>query len=237
MEYEEIVKELNLNAEKDIIAAKLLNDFLANIDVEHNIKKLQQSMQEKAVIVFGAGPSLREDIKNIKQKNLQNSLFIIAADKAIKILLEEGKILPNVLVTDLDGDKESTLKANSLGVLTVVHAHGDNIPQLKEIVPKLKNLKNVIGTTQTKEFGKLKNFGGFTDGDRAIHLAEEFGAKFIILAGMDFGKEIGKKFKIGKILLEKLAKKSNAIILNITKNGENLIGIPRISVDDLEKIC
>ena len=35
------------------------------------------------------------------------------------------------------------------------------------------------------------NFGGFTDGDRSVFWAEEFGAKEIILIGMDFGIHIG----------------------------------------------
>jgi len=56
-------------------------------------------------------------------------------------------------------------------------------------VPKLRN---PIGTTQLKPFGKLHNFGGFTDGDRAVCLAEHFKAGLIILAGMDFEGEIGE---------------------------------------------
>ena len=55
----------------------------------------------------------------------------------------------------------------------VVHAHGDNI----EKIHLVKNFKNCIGTTQTKSFGKLHNFGGFTDGDRCVFLANHFKAK------------------------------------------------------------
>ena len=39
------------------------------------------------------------------------------------------------------------------------------------------------------------NFGGFTDGDRCVFLAEYFNASKIVLIGMDFGQEIGKYSK------------------------------------------
>ena len=71
-------------------------------------------------------------------------------------------------------------------------------------------MKNCIGTTQTNPFNKIQNFGGFTDGDRAVFLASYFGAKKVILFGMDFGKKIGRqsrtessdrKIKLKKLLL------------------------------------
>jgi hypothetical protein len=75
------------------------------------------------------------------------------------------------------------------------------------------------------------NFGGFTDGDRSVFLAEEFGAKEIILIGMDFGIHIGKyskkvvenidlkkrKMKAGKRLLEMLAKQSRSRLFDTSK--------------------
>ena len=70
----------------------------------------------------------------------------------------------------------------------VVHAHGDNIQKLEFV----KNFKNCIGTTQSTPFDKIQNFGGFTDGDRGVFLANHFQAKKIILFGMDFGERIGK---------------------------------------------
>ena len=59
----------------------------------------------------------------------------------------------------------------------------------------VRKFSNVIGSTQTKSFGKMENFGGFTDGDRCVFLAEYFNAKKIVLIGMDFGREIGKYSK------------------------------------------
>ena len=51
---------------------------------------------------------------------------------------------------------------------------------------------NVIGTTQAQPLGNIYNFGGFTDGDRAIFLAVALGAAEITLAGMDFGDIVTK---------------------------------------------
>ncbi len=237
MEYKEISKILGLDKKKDKEAAKIL-DKMVN---EPDLTKLEKLLVGKDVIVFGAGPSLKEDILNIKGKKLHEELTIVAADGAAKALLEE-RIFPHILVTDLDGDEKSILQANRHGTVTVVHAHGDNIQNLKELVPKMNG---VVGTTQCGEFENLNNFGGFTDGDRAVFLADYFSADVIILAGMDFGKDVGhysgkdasekklKKLLIGKKLIEELAKNTEATILNVTKKGEYLIGVPKISIEDL----
>ena len=50
----------------------------------------------------------------------------------------------------------------------------------------------MIGTTQAQPLGNIYNFGGFTDGDRAIFLAVALGAGEITLAGMDFGDIVTK---------------------------------------------
>jgi uncharacterized Rossmann fold enzyme len=78
------------------------------------------------------------------------------------------------------------------GAIMVVHAHGDNIDMIKKMVPKFRK---VVGTTQVMPLANVHNFGGFTDGDRAVFLAEEFGAKKVVLVGMDLGDSIGKYSK------------------------------------------
>jgi len=239
MDYEEIAKRLRLDMEKDLKAAKLLDELIKKADILP-----LDLIKDRCVIVFGAGPSLKADVERIKSENLHEDCILIVADGAVKALLEHN-LVPHVQITDLDGDINSIIKANEMDVITVVHAHGDNIKKLKEVVPLLKD---VIGTTQVKPFGKLHNFGGFTDGDRAVFLADHFRAGLIALAGMDFGPEIGnysgiykkdfklRKLKIGKILLEELAERSKTGILNLTEGGENLRGIPRISAKKLKVI-
>ncbi len=239
MNYSEIVKILQLDEKKDLEAAKVIEKLLSEKKIT---TKTLKNLSNERVIIFGAGPSLKEDILKIKKTKLLKSLKIIAVDGAAKALLEE-KIIPDIVVTDLDGDKRALMEASNLDAVMVVHAHGDNIPKLKEMVPQLKE---VIPTTQIPPFGKLKNFGGFTDGDRAVFLAEKFQAKLIILAGMDFGSEVGKysgqysqekkmkKLKIGKALIEDLAKNSDITILNLTAKGEHISNVPKISIKNLK---
>ena len=94
-----------------------------------------------------------------------------------------------------------------------------------------KKIKKCIGTTQSNPFDKIQNFGGFTDGDRGVFLASHFGAKKIILFGMDFGKRIGKysntkklerkmklmKLSRGESLLEWLATKTKSELFTTSK--------------------
>ena len=65
----------------------------------------------------------------------------------------------------------------------VVHAHGDNIPLLKHWVPRFTG--PLVATTQSTPLPHVHNFGGFTDGDRAVFAADELGAASITLVGFD----------------------------------------------------
>jgi uncharacterized Rossmann fold enzyme len=111
----------------------------------------------------------------------------------------------------------------------------------------VSNFKNCIGTTEAKSFGKIHNFGGFTDGDRCVFLAHHFKAKRIILFGMDFGNKIGKysktkiaskkikikKLKRGKKLLEWLATKNSS---NLYTTSKPIKGFKKIRYSELEKV-
>jgi uncharacterized Rossmann fold enzyme len=67
--------------------------------------------------------------------------------------------------------------------IMVIHAHGDNINAIKTHVP---SISAVIGTTQAKPLTNVLNVGGFTDGDRAVFLGKEFGARVVSVIGFDF---------------------------------------------------
>lgn len=87
------------------------------------------------------------------------------------------------------------------GCVLVIHAHGDNVELIKEIVPELNSF---VATTQAEPFDRVYNFGGFTDGDRAAIIAKEFGARKILLHGFEFKAEgvKGKKLVWAKKILE-----------------------------------
>jgi uncharacterized Rossmann fold enzyme len=231
--YEKIVRQLNLNKKTDEAAAKMLNDILPKPD----IKKLRNLIKGKECIVLGAGPSLDDDLEKLEQAGFLNKT-LIAADGATSAVLEYRN--PEIIATDLDGVVKDQLEAWQRGSWIVVHAHGDNIAQIRKIVPKLK--ERIIGTTQVEPFGRLYNFGGFTDGDRAAFMAHELGASKIYLAGMDLGSKIGKhsgdkdvkqkitKLKICGELLAWLAGELGAKLINLTSHGKLIPNVPKGNV-------
>jgi uncharacterized Rossmann fold enzyme len=218
--YKEILREFKFERSRDTQSANILNSILKN---KVSLRKLERRIKNKIVFIIGAGPSLSSALPYLK--NFKGVTKIVA-DGATKALIENG-IRSDVIVTDLDGNIESLKKASDSNSIMVVHAHGDNIRKLPNVV----FFKNCLGTTQSKPFGKIRNFGGFTDGDRCVFLANYFGARKIILVAMDFGTKIGKyskdgkynriiklkKLKRGKLLLEWLAPQSTSNLYTTTQ--------------------
>jgi len=233
--YREILKDFGYSGKKDTQSCKLLDSLLPKKTWIAEIKDL---IEKKPVFVVGAGPSLPSSISILKK---HKKITKIVADGATKAIIENG-LKPDIVVTDLDGDIKSLKKAGRTNTIMVVHAHGDN----SEKIHFVKNFKNCIGTTQTKPLGKVHNFGGFTDGDRCVFLANHFKAKKIILLGMDFGTRIGKYSKStvvnrtikikklcrGKKLLEWLAKKSESQLYSTTK----IKGLTKTNLRDIDNI-
>jgi uncharacterized Rossmann fold enzyme len=181
--YNLILEDMHFDRLYDERAARLLSKMLEmkarkKIPDVVEIEILQKAIIGKDVLVCGKAPRLKDDINNIDVKKY----VVIAADGATSILLSAG-ITPNIIVTDLDGNMDDEFQANKKGAIMVVHAHGDNMDALSAEVPRLKR---VIGTTQSKPLKNVYNFGGFTDGDRSVFLAQEMGAKSITLIGFDF---------------------------------------------------
>ncbi|MCP8310428.1 MAG: DUF115 domain-containing protein [Candidatus Methylarchaceae archaeon HK02M1] len=231
--YDKIVSSLNFSRSEDQRATDILSELLQGRFIEPS--EIRTLIHSEPVLVLGAGPSLERDIHSIKGAGLLDKFIIITADGATTALLEVANKVPQLIVTDLDGRFQDLLSANQKGSFMVVHGHGDNIPKLQEYVPKLTR---VLGTTQVRPKERVYNFGGFTDGDRAVFLAAEMGAKIIALAGMDLGKIIGKyskayvrspekkflKLKFCKELLEWLALRIDVGLYNLTWQGEKIKG-------------
>ena len=181
--YTEILDDFGFSRENDEQSAKLLDEILSTegcltLDELGEIVGFSDRF-----IVFGAGPSLKEHVKFLKDNYDLREYVLITADGATTALIEE-KIAPDIVATDLDGNLDDILLANVKGANIVIHAHGDNIDKIATLTPFFTS---VLGTTQSQPVGNLYNFGGFTDGDRALFLAVALGASQITLAGMDFG--------------------------------------------------
>ena len=234
--YQSILKELSYSEKKDKESAVILDSILKK---NSNNQKITKLIQGKTVFVIGSGPSLSFAMPKLKK--FKKSIKI-AADSSLKPLLENG-IVPDIIVTDLDGDEDAIKKLSKKKSIFVIHAHGDNIKKLQMV----KEIKNCIGTTQTTPFNKIQNFGGFTDGDRGVFLASHFEAKKIILFGMDFGKQIGKfsntkksdrdtklkKLKIGEELLIWLSTITKSELFTTSRS---IKGFKKISYKELDII-
>ncbi len=171
--YKEIKDDLDLNFEGDIEGAELLNSYLVDNDAE---ERARVGIKNKDVLVCGDGGSLESELKTNKFD------VLLTADAAIDRLPSDYR--PDIHLTDLDGAPEEAIKASFSGCILVIHAHGDNLDLIQRYISKFDK-ENVIGTTQTEPFGKLRNYGGFTDGDRAVFMADEFGARSIDTAGFN----------------------------------------------------
>lgn len=232
--YFSILKELNYSEKKDKESALILDSILKKTDTIEKIKKI---IEGKTIFVIGSGPSLSIAIPKLKK--LEKSIKI-AADSSLKPLVDNG-IIPDIIVTDLDGNEDTIKKISKTKSIFVIHAHGDNIEKLQMV----KKMKNCIGTTQTNPFNKIQNFGGFTDGDRGVFLASYFNAKKIILFGMDFGNQIGKfsntkksdreiklkKLEIGRELLIWLSTITKSELFTTSKPIEGFRKIPYKDLD------
>ncbi len=234
--YSNILKEFKYDEKKDKESAIILNSIIEKSNLNEKIFSL---IKGKTVLVIGSGPTLSTAILELKK---YEKIVKIAADSAIKPLVENG-IIPDIIVTDLDGDENTLKEIGKTKTIFVVHAHGDNIEKLELV----KNFKNCIGTSQSTPFDKIQNFGGFTDGDRGVFLANHYEAKKIILFGMDFGKQIGKfsrtkkserkiklmKLKKGEFLLEWLSTITKSKLFTTSRS---IKGFEKISYNKLDII-
>ncbi len=181
--YQKILSEFGFEREEDERSASILSKLLIGkkLASKHELKSL---IEGEDVIVVGGGKNLEKELDRDISKNL-----VIAADGTTSILLSK-KLVPDIIVTDLDGNIDDQISANRDGAIVAIHAHGDNTQQIEKWTPKFED--KVLGTVQCRPFDALHNFGGFTDGDRGVFLAHHFGAKSIKLIGFDF-ENVGEK--------------------------------------------
>ncbi len=188
--YNQIVENLDLDPEEDTRAARLLLEREGHRGGEPEL--LDNLIRGRDVMVFGPAPFSIRDFGDVVK---------ISAGSTTDQLVDMN-IWPDIIVTDLDGDVPAQIEANKKGAIAVLHAHGDNIKAITDWVPGFS--PPMIGTTQAEPFPGIYNYGGFTDGDRAVFLAIHFGARRIILKGFDFDNPMGKPILDMELKLKKL---------------------------------
>lgn len=188
--YQNILDFFGFSREEDEASAKVLQSILPR----NSFDLLCKTVEGKACIVCGNAPKLARDVSST---NFFGKV-VIAADAAASVLYK-NHIRPHIIVSDIDGMDDDFLLMNDLGTILVLHAHGDNLPLVKSWVPKVKG--PIVGTTQATPIKDVYNFGGFSDGDRAVFMAHELGAQNVSLIGFDLDDKSVDPVKHGKLMI------------------------------------
>ena len=193
--YERIVAEFGYSREEDERSARVLESLMHGKSIcDDDCLRARIGWE---VTVCGNAPGLDRGLERFSPRGT-----LICADGATGRLMNKH-IWPDLIVTDLDGEIEPQLRANEKGAVMIVHAHGDNLKAIQEVVPLIKG--PMAGTTQSRPFGLVKDYGGFTDGDRGVELARHFGARKVHLLGFDFLNPAPKEGKSDEVKRRKLA--------------------------------
>ncbi|MFB6266115.1 MAG: 6-hydroxymethylpterin diphosphokinase MptE-like protein [Halodesulfurarchaeum sp.] len=171
--YERILRDFGYDRGADIRARDVLAGYVEPFD----LTRLDVSGQ--TVAIAGGSPGLDSEIEVARDADA-----VFAASTAAD-LLEAAGVMVDALVTDLDKNPETARERTDRGAPVVVHAHGDNITAIRRHLPEY-DVDHVLGTTQAAPAHPVRNFGGFTDGDRAAFLADHLGADSLTFPGWDF---------------------------------------------------
>jgi 2-amino-4-hydroxy-6-hydroxymethyldihydropteridine diphosphokinase len=183
--YREILGYFGFDRAPDEEAARLLSSLMTR----DNLLSLAALTDGNEVTVCGNAPCLKDQLDQVQG-------VVFAADAAAEVL-EDAGIRPDAIFTDLDGATDRLIEMNREGTIVVIHAHGDNMPLLRHWVPRLCG--PVVATTQAAPLKNVHNFGGFTDGDRAVFAADELGASRITILGFDLDDKDVDPLKRGKL--------------------------------------
>ncbi|HDD26736.1 MAG TPA: DUF115 domain-containing protein [Acidilobales archaeon] len=215
--YNLIANEIPLNFDDDYLSSKILDLLLSNKALVSD-EYLKDLISYRDVLIFGPLMISKEVLTILN--NVKHDYLLVAVDGTVKAFNEVG-LRPDIVVTDLDGDPRYLVKSCKDRTVCVVHAHGDNVDKLMALLPKFNG--PIVGTSQVPPYGRLRFYGGFTDGDRALYFITYYKPRRVIVVGMDFTtKVIGayskpvntalmryvkiKKLMWGKYLIELLSR-------------------------------
>jgi uncharacterized Rossmann fold enzyme len=162
------------------------------------LPELRERFSGRVSIVMGASESVLVDLERLRNLRglWEGEAFLVAADTATPLLLSRGMV-PDIVVTDLDGPVEALVEASRSGSYLFVHGHGDNLRPLRDVLPLLG--ERVEPTTQVPmPHGHVHNFGGFTDGDRSAYVSVALGARAVVLLGMCLRCGVSRLSAVGK---------------------------------------
>jgi len=177
-----IRSEFGFPFEREVAAAELLEALLPESARGDPLPRIHSRIAGRTAVVVGLAPRTGPP-PLWRLPTEPRPPAVLAADGATATCLDAG-LVPDVVVTDLDGPVAAEVAANQRGSLVVIHAHGDNQDALREWVQAFPG--EVAGSWAGPPRADLLDVGGFTDGDRAAFLADHAGALRILLWGFDF---------------------------------------------------
>lgn len=110
---------------------------------------------------------------------------IAAGDDSLEVAAEAG-LKPSILVTDADGSPP--FNPDTLGAVTFLHVHADNLHLARERLSRIP-WGMAVATSQVPLPGCVVSPFGFADGDRAVLLAAALGARVIEVSGISLEPE------------------------------------------------
>ncbi len=189
--YRAILADFGYDEAEDARVARRLDALLHGERVGEDA--LGSLLRGRDATVLGNGPGLAKEVGDARGT-------VLAADEATSVAMAHG-VRPDIITTDLDGRVEDQLEANRRGTIVLILGHGDNGAAVERWAPRFRG--PVMAMTQGEPSGRMHNFGGFTDGDRAVFTAHHFGARSIRLLGFDFErpspKDVSQETKLRKL--------------------------------------
>jgi hypothetical protein len=98
--YNKILETFGYDQSEDQRVTDLLSKLLAG-RAEH-LAELRKLIANRPVLVFGAGPSLEEDLRQAMKEGVLQKTVTVVADGATTAFVQISGTAPNVIVTDLD---------------------------------------------------------------------------------------------------------------------------------------
>lgn len=190
-EWEPVYERILMDFGFERAADECARDRLAALSEPFDLDSLP-GFEGATVAVAGAGPPLADETEIAAEADC-----VVAASTAADVLAAAG-ITVDLAVTDLDKNPDSLVELSRAGTPVAVHAHGDNIPAVEEWVPEFAS-EHLLPTTQASPVGPVRNFGGFTDGDRAAFLADALGAAELRFPGWAFDDPSVDRMKAKKL--------------------------------------
>ncbi|ERG92306.1 MAG: putative Rossmann fold enzyme [Haloquadratum walsbyi J07HQW1] len=206
---------------RDILAT-VTDSSSSSSSSSHSFDQLKFSGETVAIV--GAAPCLDETVENVADADR-----IIAASTAADTIRTAGYDV-DLMVTDLDKNPATARALTHEGTPVAVHAHGDNIDAIRELVPTF-TANAVFPTTQAAPTNRVNNPGGFTDGDRAAFLADALHAESLQFVGWNFDDKSVSTHKAAKLvwaerLLELLERRRGEKFALLDDRRESIDPIP-----------